>query len=172
VLRALGCPAGAPGAFLNRALDLEVGAAGADEVGCVARLADGTIVALPSAAEAFAEDCRRAALVVSQRTAPPSCAATTIDRTVWQRTGSTILLVTHDVEEAIYLGERVVVMAPRPGRIDSIVDVPFGAKRHQDLKLSLEFSDLKRRILNRIRETSGVKTDLEQLEKLTRTAQD
>jgi NitT/TauT family transport system ATP-binding protein len=85
---------------------------------------------------------------------------------------TTIVFVTHDVEEAIYLGERVVVMAPRPGRIDSIVDVPFGPKRHQDLKLSPEFSDLKRRILSRIRETSGVKTDLEQLEKLTRTAQD
>ena len=52
-----------------------------DEIGCVARLADGAIVALPFAAEAFEEDCRRAALVVSQRTAPPSCAATTIDRT-------------------------------------------------------------------------------------------
>jgi NitT/TauT family transport system ATP-binding protein len=85
---------------------------------------------------------------------------------------TTIVFVTHDVEEAIYLGERVVVMAPRPGRIDSIVDVPFGARRHQDLKLAPEFSALKRRILNRIRETSGVKTDLEQLEKLTRTAQD
>ena len=47
-----------------------------DEIGCVARLADGAIVALPFAAEAFEEDCRRAALVVSQRTAPPSCAAT------------------------------------------------------------------------------------------------
>jgi NitT/TauT family transport system ATP-binding protein len=85
---------------------------------------------------------------------------------------TTIVFVTHDVEEAIYLGERVVVMAPRPGRIDSIVDVPFGAHRHQDLKLAPEFSVLKRQILNRIRETSGVKTDLEQLEKLTRTAQD
>ena len=59
-----------------------------DEIGCVARLADGAIVALPFAAEAFAEDCRRAALVVSQRTAPPSCAATAIDRTVWPRTGA------------------------------------------------------------------------------------
>ncbi|NIA53419.1 ABC transporter ATP-binding protein [Massilia sp. TW-1] len=85
---------------------------------------------------------------------------------------TTIVFVTHDVEEAIYLGERVVVMAPRPGRIDSIVDVPFGEKRHQDLKSSPEFSHLKRQILNRIRETSGVKTDLEQLDKLTRTAQD
>ena len=62
-----------------------------DEIGCVARLADGTIVALPFAAEAFEEDCRQAALVVSQRTAPPSCAATAIDRTVWQRTGASAL---------------------------------------------------------------------------------
>jgi competence protein ComEC len=62
-----------------------------DEIGCVARLADSTTVALPFAAEAFEEDCRRAALVVSQRTAPPSCAAMKIDRTVWPRTGSTAL---------------------------------------------------------------------------------
>src|SRR5205085_1829011 len=62
-----------------------------DEIGCVTRLADGTRVALPFAAEAFDEDCREAALVVSQRTAPPSCAATKIDRTVWPRTGSTAL---------------------------------------------------------------------------------
>lgn len=62
-----------------------------DEIGCVARLADGSIVALPFAAEAFAEDCREAALVVSQRTAPPSCTATAIDRTVWPRTGATAL---------------------------------------------------------------------------------
>jgi NitT/TauT family transport system ATP-binding protein len=83
---------------------------------------------------------------------------------------TTVVFVTHDVEEAIYLGQRVVVMAPRPGRIDTIVDVPFGPERHQDLKLSPEFIGLKRVILERIRETSGIKTDLEQLEKLTRTA--
>jgi competence protein ComEC len=62
-----------------------------DEIGCVARLADGTLVALPIAAESFEEDCRRAALVVSQRTAPPSCVATAIDRTVWQRSGANAL---------------------------------------------------------------------------------
>jgi NitT/TauT family transport system ATP-binding protein len=82
---------------------------------------------------------------------------------------TTVIFVTHDVEEAIYLGQRVMVMAPRPGRIDSIVDVPFGIERHQDLKLSPEFVALKRLILDRIRETSGIKTDLEQLQKLTRT---
>jgi competence protein ComEC len=61
-----------------------------DEVGCVARLADGAIVTLALAAEAFEEDCRRAALVVSQRTAP-DCAAAVIDRTVWPRAGASAL---------------------------------------------------------------------------------
>ena len=82
---------------------------------------------------------------------------------------STILFVTHDVEEAIYLGGRVVLMAPRPGRIDTIYNVPLPAERNQDMKLSAEFLTLKREILARIRETSGMSTDLELLEQLTRT---
>ncbi len=82
---------------------------------------------------------------------------------------STILFVTHDVEEAIYLGGRVVLMAPRPGRIDTIYNVPLPAQRNQDMKLSPEFLTLKREILARIRETSGMSTDLELLEQLTRT---
>jgi competence protein ComEC len=61
-----------------------------DPIGCLARLADGTIVTLALAAEAFAEDCRRAALVVSPRTAP-ACAALVIDRAVWPRSGATAL---------------------------------------------------------------------------------
>jgi competence protein ComEC len=61
-----------------------------DPIGCVARLADGTVVALALAAEAFEEDCRRAALVVSQRTAP-GCATPVIDRAIWPRTGATAL---------------------------------------------------------------------------------
>lgn len=79
---------------------------------------------------------------------------------------STIVFVTHDVEEAIYLGQRVVVMAPRPGRIDSIYDVPLPLQRSQDMKLSPEFVRLKGEIVGRIRETSGMKTDLELLDKL------
>jgi NitT/TauT family transport system ATP-binding protein len=80
---------------------------------------------------------------------------------------ATIVFVTHDVEEAIYLGGRVVLMAPRPGRIDTVYDVPFGEQRTQDLKNAPEFLQLKREILNRIRETSGMKTDLEQLQRLS-----
>jgi len=81
---------------------------------------------------------------------------------------TTVVFVTHDVEEAIYLGQRVVVMAPRPGRIDAIIKIPFDTSRQQDLKLTPEFNEIKRSILQRIRETSGIKTDLEQLAKLTR----
>ncbi|MCX7279620.1 MAG: ABC transporter ATP-binding protein [Burkholderiales bacterium] len=83
---------------------------------------------------------------------------------------TTIVFVTHDVEEAIYLGHRVVLMAPRPGRIDSIYDVPLPAKREQDMKLAPEFLRLKRQLLDRIRETSGMKTDLDQLQRLTQAA--
>ena len=83
---------------------------------------------------------------------------------------STIVFVTHDVEEAIYLGHRVVLMAPRPGRIDSIYDVPLPRRREQDMKLSNDFLRLKRQLLDRIRETSGMKTDLEQLRRLSQAA--
>jgi NitT/TauT family transport system ATP-binding protein len=86
---------------------------------------------------------------------------------VWQQTGTTILMVTHDVEEAIYLGQRVVLMAPRPGRVDTVYDVPLPAARNQEMKLAPEFLRLKREILQRIRETSGMKTDIEKLERLS-----
>ncbi|MGV3727665.1 ABC transporter ATP-binding protein [Hydrogenophaga sp.] len=82
---------------------------------------------------------------------------------------ATIVFVTHDVEEALYLGSRVVLMAPRPGRIDTVYEVPFGDQRTQDLKHAPEFVRLKRDILDRIRETSGMKTDLEQLQRMTGT---
>ena len=78
---------------------------------------------------------------------------------------STILFVTHDVEEALYLADRVVVLAPHPGRIDLIAEVPF-AERNQDLKLSQDFLLLKRRITDRIRATSGITADHETLRAL------
>ena len=80
---------------------------------------------------------------------------------------ATIVFVTHDVEEAIYLGQRVVLMAPRPGRIDTVYQVPLPAARNQEMKLAPEFLRLKREIVQRIRETSGMKTDLEMLERLS-----
>jgi competence protein ComEC len=65
---------------------------GCDPAGCVGRLGDGTPVALARSIEAFAEDCRRAAVVISARKAPAGCAATVvIDRSVLQRSGAVTL---------------------------------------------------------------------------------
>ncbi|MBC7755581.1 MAG: ABC transporter ATP-binding protein [Bdellovibrio sp.] len=85
---------------------------------------------------------------------------------------TTIVFVTHDVEEAIYLGQRVVVMAPRPGRVDSICAVDLPAQRNQDMKLSPRFLQQKKEILTRIRETAGMHTDYELLERMSKQAAD
>ena len=79
-----------------------------------------------------------------------------------------VVFVTHDVEEAIYLGHRVVLMAPQPGRVECIYDVPLGLIRGQEMKHTREFLNLKGQILARIRETCGVRTDLQLLQKLSR----
>lgn len=67
-----------------------------DEAGCIARLKDGALVSVALAAEAFVEDCARAALVLSSRTAPPWCKTTAIDRTMWKRNGAIALRRTAD----------------------------------------------------------------------------
>jgi NitT/TauT family transport system ATP-binding protein len=82
--------------------------------------------------------------------------------------GCTVVFVTHDVEEAIYLGRRVVLMAPRPGRIDSIYDVPLPASRRLEMKYSPPFLELRAQVLERIRDTCGIRTDLELLQKLSK----
>lgn len=84
---------------------------------------------------------------------------------------TTIVFVTHDVEEAIYLGQRVVLMQPRPGRIHSIYPVPLPAQRNQDMKHAPEFRQLRAEILARIRESSGMATDHDLLDKLNQTAE-
>jgi NitT/TauT family transport system ATP-binding protein len=81
----------------------------------------------------------------------------------------TVIFVTHDVEEAIYLGQRVVLMAPRPGRVDTVYAVPLTQERSQSMKHQSAFLELKSAILERIRATSGMKTDLELLQRLSRT---
>ncbi len=84
----------------------------------------------------------------------------------------TVVFVTHDVEEAVYLGQRVVLMAPRPGRIDSVYEVPLPRRRNQEMKHSAAFLELKSQILERVRDTSGLRTDLELLRKLSQRIAD
>jgi NitT/TauT family transport system ATP-binding protein len=63
--------------------------------------------------------------------------------TVWSRTATTVLMVTHDVEEAVYLSNRIYVMAARPGRVADVVDVPFGNQRGPAVMRDPRFLDLR-----------------------------
>ena len=64
----------------------------------------------------------------------------------WQEEKKPCFFITHDVEEAIILGTKVIVMSARPGRIKTIVDINLPYPRTQDLKMSKEFLDLKAQI--------------------------
>ncbi|MDF3301756.1 ABC transporter ATP-binding protein [Streptomyces tropicalis] len=60
---------------------------------------------------------------------------------IWQRTGKTVVFITHGIDEAVYLGERVAVMTSRPGRIKQIVPVSLGPRTAaDDLRASPEFA--------------------------------
>ncbi len=65
---------------------------------------------------------------------------------IWNTTRLTVIFVTHDLEEALYLSERVVVMSRNPGRVERIVDVPLEQPRHLAIKTSSEFQELRREL--------------------------
>lgn len=66
---------------------------------------------------------------------------------LWQNLGSTMILVTHDVDEAIYLSDRIVIMTPRPGQINEIIDVQLGRPRARD---ESRFLQLRAHILEKL----------------------
>src|SRR5438105_15507331 len=70
---------------------------------------------------------------------------------IWESERKTVLFVTHDIEEAIFMANRVLVMSARPGRIKAEVPIPLAHPRHYTVKTSPEFSELKRRLTEEIR---------------------
>lgn len=60
---------------------------------------------------------------------------------IWQNTGKTIIFVTHSIEEAVFLSDRVVVMTPRPGKIKEIVDITLKRPREEKTKDTHEFQE-------------------------------
>jgi len=71
---------------------------------------------------------------------------------IWEDLHKTILFVTHDVEEAIFLSDRVFVMTARPGRIKAEIEIPLERPRSYELKATETFLALKKRALTLIRE--------------------
>ena len=75
---------------------------------------------------------------------------------IWDETACTILFVTHDVEEAVYLADRIFIMSSHPGTIVEDVAVPFDRPRELGLKEKSEFHELQHYVLGRLKSAPGV----------------
>jgi len=73
---------------------------------------------------------------------------------IWAATGKTIVLVTHSITEAVFLADRVILLSPRPGKIDTEVRVDFARPRSLDLQASVEFASIVNRLRHRLSEIS------------------
>ncbi len=73
---------------------------------------------------------------------------------IWMETAKTVILVTHSITEAVFLADRIVLLSPRPGRIDTIYDVPFARPRTIELQTTAEFQQIARDLRHRLSEIS------------------
>jgi len=72
---------------------------------------------------------------------------------IWKERKKTVLFVTHSVEEAVYLSERVLIMTTRPGKIKNIVTIELDRSRsREEIMTSPEFSELRNRVWLEVRE--------------------
>jgi NitT/TauT family transport system ATP-binding protein len=71
---------------------------------------------------------------------------------IWQEERKTVLFVTHQIEEAVYLSDKVIVMSKRPGRVKSIIDVDLPRPRDYELRVSHAFNELKLAIWNELKD--------------------
>jgi NitT/TauT family transport system ATP-binding protein len=74
---------------------------------------------------------------------------------VWQETASTILFVTHDVDEAIYLADRIYILSARPGTIVEDIPVPFGRPRSPEIRQTAAFHEMQQHVLACLRSAPG-----------------
>lgn len=67
---------------------------------------------------------------------------------IWRKTNKTVLFVTHNIQEAVYLSDRVCVLSPHPGRLSAVVDITLPRPRNIDMKESQEFNELVKQVRN------------------------
>jgi NitT/TauT family transport system ATP-binding protein len=71
---------------------------------------------------------------------------------LWEAERKTVVLVTHAIEEALLLGDQIVMMSARPGRVKEIIDVPFGRPRKVDIEGTQEFAQMRQGIWESLRD--------------------
>ncbi|MDR1063016.1 MAG: ABC transporter ATP-binding protein [Azoarcus sp.] len=65
---------------------------------------------------------------------------------IWRVSGKTVVFITHGIDEAVFLGQRVAVMSSRPGRIERVIDIPSEFKAGEDIRAHPEFGRLRHEI--------------------------
>ncbi|MCC9206508.1 ABC transporter ATP-binding protein [Arthrobacter sp. zg-Y769] len=71
---------------------------------------------------------------------------------LWELERKTVVLVTHSIDEALLLGDQIVMMSARPGRVKEIIDVPFGRPRSMEIEGTSEFGSMKQDIWDSLRD--------------------
>jgi NitT/TauT family transport system ATP-binding protein len=80
---------------------------------------------------------------------------------IWERSGSTVVFVTHSITEAVFLSTRVVVMSGRPGRVMAVVDIDLPQPRSADTRVSPRFFELVTAVRGRLR-GAGAELDVQE----------
>ncbi len=78
---------------------------------------------------------------------------------IWERTKKTVIFVTHSIEEAAYLSDRVVVMSARPGRTKTSIRINLPRPRDYEMRLSAKFNEIKAEIWNALKDELMVRRD-------------
>jgi len=78
---------------------------------------------------------------------------------IWDEAKKTVLFVTHQIEEAVYLSDRVIVMTKRPGRAKRIIDIELPRPRDYEMRVSQEFNELKLEIWNELKDELNPRGD-------------
>jgi NitT/TauT family transport system ATP-binding protein len=84
---------------------------------------------------------------------------------IWRRLGTTVVFITHDIEEAVFLGERVAVMSARPGRINEVIpiDLDRDDAGETDIRASRRFADHRHHVWSLLRQQHQAPADLQEL---------
>jgi NitT/TauT family transport system ATP-binding protein len=73
---------------------------------------------------------------------------------IWKDLRTTVIFVTHSIDEALVMSDRVMIFTPRPGRIDRVIESPIGAERvDRDVRALPEFARYRHEIRQMLRET-------------------
>jgi ABC-type nitrate/sulfonate/bicarbonate transport system ATPase subunit len=82
---------------------------------------------------------------------------------LWERDRKTVIFITHDIDEALFLGDRIVVMTARPGRVKCAIDVDLPRPRNYELTTTQAFIGLRRRLFEELRPEAQQADHLEAL---------